>query len=217
MEILMKSINASRIVDIFNDKTFVDGVDGEEIFGEINAEDSEDEYKDPECWDTDYEMSDDDVGITNEVEKHLIGTSITKGKTPMVMVDDGDNDESNCNNGERTKQTQKKQMPNLPIFRVEIDMKQPEFKLGTNRHATEMIEDSNEKQFATLYDYSEEIKASNLGSTVEFYIDNDQQQPSVPSKRAFVSDDKVIHKGKSKPRKKVKNLAHSYTTSQESF
>ncbi|PON32937.1 hypothetical protein TorRG33x02_355760 [Trema orientale] len=86
MEILMKSIKASRIVDIFIDKTFVDGVDGEEIYGEIDDEDFEDEYKDPECWDTNYEMLDDDVVITDEVEKHLIGTSITKGKTPLVMM-----------------------------------------------------------------------------------------------------------------------------------
>ncbi|PON56610.1 hypothetical protein PanWU01x14_180230 [Parasponia andersonii] len=42
----------------------------------------------------------------------------------------------------------------------------------TRRHATEMIEGSNEKQFAALYDYGEEIKASNPRSMVEFYTDN---------------------------------------------
>lgn len=46
----------------------------------------------------------------------------------------------------------------------------------TKKLTTEKIEGSYEEQFGALYDYAEEIKVSNLGSTVEILACHDESR-----------------------------------------
>uniref|UniRef100_A0A803QGP6 MULE transposase domain-containing protein n=1 Tax=Cannabis sativa TaxID=3483 RepID=A0A803QGP6_CANSA len=77
----------------------------------------------------------------------------------------------------------KAKLPKLPEFNVDVDMKNPSFEKVSKDHvidisrdkaykarklATKKIEGSYDEQYATLWDYAEEIKYTNKGSTIEF-------------------------------------------------
>lgn len=71
-------------------------------------------------------MVDDNIVFTYDAEKHLIGLNKSKSKAPVIS--DEEFNESGYNKCLRP--GTKIQLPNLLVFRVNRDMKQPHLKLG---------------------------------------------------------------------------------------